>query len=326
MPGHVPMPMPMAMPMTMPGHVHYRIDSQTGMQVPHITYHNGQTFQMTPMSMMSPPGGFSQGPIPTVPVQSPEELPDNTVRSRAGTQTSQQPAQQPAATTTVAQPLASPPHVVYAHPIPHPGGLSQSKSHHSGLATNATFASPQQKTPPRDAHCDDSGLLCSPSERLTEPRNYAPRAVALKNEAPPTWHLGANERADALKKAGVEDPFVTNNAQSTALVHNPGSPQQVIVGMRSEICELPGTSLSQALNKILKNGLPSFDVVMDPENFPFVESCRTGPAINHGVIKIRNVRCFHHLLPFLCSHACHRSRFLRSAQRSSPSSAATPKS
>lgn len=300
MPGHVPMPMPMSVPMPQPGYVHYRTDSKTGAQVPYIIYHNGEPYQTAALQPLSSREAYPQDIAPMFPVQPAQgqqtvhELPANICHSRAGTETSQQQAPQqapqPAAPTSVAQSLASPPRVVYAQPMPHPGGLPQSQSHASGLFNNAALASPEKKTPSKKASGDDSGLICSPTERLTEPRNYAPRSGGVQNHHPPTWELAASERADAMKKAGMEDPFVSDNTRSSALVHTPGGPtQQSVAGVRSKVCELPGESRSQHLNKLLQDGLPPFDIAMDPDNFPFAESCRTGPAVNYGVIRIRNV-------------------------------------
>lgn len=38
------------------------------------------------------------------------------------------------------------------------------------------------------------------------------------------------------------------------------------------------------------SGLPFFSVAMNPAHFPFVDSARQHKPVNHGVIKIRNVR------------------------------------
>ena len=273
-----------------PANVSNFTEAQTGMQGPYYTYAGGQPAPMMPMMM-------PQGPVPlytNATVQTPQyvqELSGESSRLRSNTQTSQ-----PSDTVTVAQNLAPQNTVVYAHPIAHPGGLSQSKSYHSGLVTHA--ANSPDKTPRRGGDGNDSGFLGSPSERVTEPRNYAPRAVTLQGE-PPEWTLVAEQHQNAVQLAASDDPFVSiqSQNQNQALIWTPNSPpQQAISAQAPNIVELPGSHYSQHLTKLLQNGNPSFEVAMHPDNFPFVESCRTGPATNHGVIRIRNASlCRYHL-------------------------------
>lgn len=53
----------------------------------------------------------------------------------------------------------------------------------------------------------------------------------------------------------------------------------------------PVAQQSEKLRSLLASpsGVPSFNTAMQPENFPFVEGCRQGKVINHGVVKIGNV-------------------------------------
>ena len=276
--------MPSQVPMSMPPstNVSNFTEPQTETQVPYYTYAGGQTASMMPMMI-------SQGPVPmytNTTVHTPQyvqEFPGESARLRSNTQTSQS-----SGIATVAQDFASQNSVVYAYPIPHPGGLSQSKSYHSGLV-NHNATSPD-KTPQRDGNDNDSGFLGSPSERVTEPRNYAPRAVTLQGE-PPEWTLVAGQQQSTVQQSASDDPFVSfqSQNQNQALIWTPNSPpQQAMSAQAPNVAELPGSHHSQHLIKLLQDGTPSFEVAMHPDNFPFVESCRTGPATNHGVIRIRN--------------------------------------
>jgi hypothetical protein len=169
------------------------------------------------------------------------------------------------------------------------GRIPQSHSYTGFSMTNSPDMSPQREG-------QRLGLMQSPHGShvgtMTEPRNYAPRTSnqIISHQPPPPFKLSALPSArvgingdvgGGANDADRLDPFSTSaaahaNAMSMAII--------------------PAAKRSDKLNELLNcaGGKPSFEVAMHPDNFPFTESCRTGKAINHGVVKIRNV----------CSRSC----------------------
>lgn len=138
---------------------------------------------------------------------------------------------------------------------------------------------------------------------LTEPRNYAPRTsglpVSVSSNPPPKFDLGStavghdNEQqntANAISEGSVFGPGWDSIGATGAIV--PFLPTSV-----STTVEQVPAPRSDRLNKLTNHGtsLPTFVAAMDPDNFPFIEGPRQATAVNHGVVKLKNVSyaCLH---------------------------------
>ncbi|KAG9254121.1 uncharacterized protein F5Z01DRAFT_674437 [Emericellopsis atlantica] len=178
---------------------------------------------------------------------------------------------------------------VYAQPNATNGHDTNGRIPQSQSFTGFTMLGSSEQSPQRQGM--DHGLVQSPEGSListmTEPKNYAPRTNGhlITQEPPPKFNLGVvpynkdsvdNELGSSDNNTNSQDPF----AATAAALANP-----------LHMALTPAVKRSDKLNELLNcpGGRPSFDVAMHPDNFPFTESCRTGKAINHGVVKIRNI-------------------------------------
>ncbi len=64
----------------------------------------------------------------------------------------------------------------------------------------------------------------------------------------------------------------------------------------AEIRMMRSTQLNQLTDGPMS--LPTQDVALNSQNFPFMESTTQAAPVGHGVVKIRNVCSFAHLLAF----------------------------
>ena len=141
--------------------------------------------------------------------------------------------------------------------------------------------------PPTD-NGQESNILFSPSSSqtgsITEPRNYAPRTSGqpVMEQPPPKFNLDV---VAYRAQGNANDPFVASS-RANGVCHPVPVTQTVGFPATNTLAQR-----SQKLRTLLgpNSMLPSFNTAMHPDNFPFAETCRKGKAINHGVVKIRNV-------------------------------------
>ena len=170
---------------------------------------------------------------------------------------------------------------------PQNGGIPQSQSF-QGIPSLPI----SQGTPKGEGSDGDAGQVFSPSSsqagHFTEPRNYAPRTSGqpATQEPPPKFNLGMVPY-NASAQGEPQDVFYHGNGMNSAVaslvISSPISSSSIPAG--------PPAHRSDKLQALLDTpaGVPSYSTAMHPENFPFVESCRSGKAINYGVVKIGNV-------------------------------------
>lgn len=157
------------------------------------------------------------------------------------------------------------------------------------------------QTPKQDASAIRASGYYSPEMtsyavgRLTEPRNYAPRTSGLPvfNEPPPKFDLGIRQQPNINTSPTSEKDDNQSSGASQALQPVPegnsvatySSPQQMALTVGVQPMR------SEKLNMLTAtpSGLPDLAVAMDPANFPFIESARHAKAMNHGVIRLKNV-------------------------------------
>lgn len=188
-------------------------------------------------------------------------------------------------------------------------GLPASQSYNS-VASLATPVSHGRA----DSYGHGCGSLLSPEHRrlgtFTEPRNYAPRTsgrpLSISKEPPPKFDLSG---AVDVQSAGTT--YSVNQAFQNAVVPFVGHqylPSQDLVRslQSSQLTQLTSTD----------NGLPTFQVALQPENFPFVEGARQSVAVNHGVVKLRNVSPTHLYVTWLISDADTRHKIPFATKRS----------
>lgn len=165
------------------------------------------------------------------------------------------------------------------------GGLTQSKSFH-GIGSIATSPEP---TYPNESD-QESSVVFSPSSSMTgpstEPKNYAPRTSGqpAMQQPPPKFNLDV-----VAYKGGsnTTDPFVATYSSAGSSQLQTVTSSQVAGLPMSDGRLQPSEKLAALLGP--NSALISFQRAMQPDFFPFGETCRTGKAINHGVVKIRNV-------------------------------------
>lgn len=167
------------------------------------------------------------------------------------------------------------------------------------------------------------------SYHQTEPRNFAPRvgAAPFFLPPPPPFKLGGGaatkQHHGSQATMSESDPFSTPSSpartvasassQALALTAVPENDQLSLVCNPYIYGPVPveiRAVRSQQLNQLTEGalGVPTQDVALNPDNFPFIESCSQAEAVSHGVVKIRNVSLFHHSsLILLFPHRCRDS-------------------
>lgn len=118
---------------------------------------------------------------------------------------------------------------------------------------------------------------------FTEPRNYAPRTsgrpLTVSNEPPPKFDLSG---AVAIQTQPAEQSV--QNSVVPHVGHFYSQSQGQLQDLRSNHLSLLTATVS---------GLPTLQAALQPENFPFLEGARQAVAVNHGVVKLRNVSSMH---------------------------------
>ncbi|KAL0468772.1 hypothetical protein QR685DRAFT_445952 [Neurospora intermedia] len=149
----------------------------------------------------------------------------------------------------------------------------------------------------------------------TEPRNFAPRAGSLPSQPPPPFMIDTahapnthGTQAGIVTGSGI-DPFSPAGNDERAIVRIPNhhsgyeTPNENYAVMsHMPISGPPPPEVravrSEQLNRLTllgPYGLPTAEVALHPDNFPFIESCSQASASDAGVVKITN-------LPYTTTH------------------------
>jgi hypothetical protein len=142
----------------------------------------------------------------------------------------------------------------------------------------------------------------------TEPRNFAPRLGAMPTFIPPpAFNLGrqaAPKKHDDSQFTGQDfDPFMSpppkgsdvhGISQALVLQAVPENNQLALIPQPDFYGRAPAeirAIRSAQLNKLTDGptGLPTLDVALSAENFPFIESTTQAAPVGYGVVKIKNV-------------------------------------
>ncbi|KAJ4413443.1 hypothetical protein N0V85_003560 [Neurospora sp. IMI 360204] len=142
----------------------------------------------------------------------------------------------------------------------------------------------------------------------TEPRNFAPRADSLPIQPPPPFMIGTayapntnGTQAGVVAGSGI-DPFSPAGNDERAIVRIPNhhsgyeTPNENYAVMPHVPISGPPppevrAARSAQLNRLTDgpSGLPTAEVALHPDNFPFIESCSQASASDAGVVKIKNI-------------------------------------
>lgn len=178
-------------------------------------------------------------------------------------------------------------------------GLPSSHSYQSG----STLFSPDGNGTVGPDGPGHRGLMSPENGRVgtfTEPRNYAPRTsglpVTVTSEPPPKFDLGiavATRHNEAVSLPAHSVP-VPDGANAAADVNRTIGNKAVVPFIASEYAqsvEQVRAVRSEHLNRLTATvtGLPALEMALNPMNFPFIEGARQAIAINHGVVKLKNV-------------------------------------
>jgi hypothetical protein len=225
-------------------------------------------------------------------------------------------------------------------------GTSYSNFPSMSMNSDATPSHMPKKVGKNPVTTPQSESAYSSQYNQTEPRNFAPRAgTAPAFVPPPTFNLSRQDAVTSHEEtqymAQASDPFMSPGAKSAT---DYGYSQALVLGSVPEENQMALASQQLAygpvpaeiravrsvqLNRLTEGpiGLPSREVALDHANFPFIESATQAAPVGYGVIKIRNVSNSASVSNAFFSGADYtRSPSPRSAPRSSPSWAATPRS
>ena len=186
-----------------------------------------------------------------------------------------------------------------------------------GTTFGANHGCPHPGTTPSNVSKKDTKYQTTtpfgPSQHFnqTEPRNFAPRANAnMPHIPPPAFNLGRGpvpvKRYNGSQSAASDsDPFSSSSSsegttmdsrfsQALTLAAVPEDDQFGLVHSHMSygpVSEEIRAVRSEQLNRLTEGptGVPTQDVALAPENFPFMESSTQAAPVAHGVIKIRNV-------------------------------------
>ncbi|KAL2161128.1 hypothetical protein VTH06DRAFT_8347 [Thermothelomyces fergusii] len=141
----------------------------------------------------------------------------------------------------------------------------------------------------------------------TEPRNFAPRAAAQYYMPPPPafglGHRGATKRHEESPILGADtDPFLSPQPRRiggrdvSQALFLPSVPENNQLATIDQPWHDPAPAeiravRSDQLGKLTDGptGLPTQDVALDPDNFPFIEAATQARPVGHGVVKIKNI-------------------------------------
>ncbi len=149
----------------------------------------------------------------------------------------------------------------------------------------------------------------------TEPRNFAPRAGTMPTPMPPpAFNIGCQPATKTHEEsrfmAPDADPFLSpppksahvhGDSQALVLAPVPEDNHMALVMRQPYHCQVPAEirmMRSAQLNKLTDGlmSLPTQDVALDSQSFPFMESTTQAAPVGHGVVKIKNVCSFAHPL------------------------------
>lgn len=142
----------------------------------------------------------------------------------------------------------------------------------------------------------------------TEPRNFAPRigAMPMFMPPPPAFNLGCqtSKKHEEFQFPGPDsDPFLSparkgadahGNSQALVLPSVPENHQLALISREAFHGPVPAevrVMRSAQLNELTDGpmGLPTQEIALNPQNFPFMESTTQAVPVGHGVVKIKNV-------------------------------------
>lgn len=160
----------------------------------------------------------------------------------------------------------------------------------SGIPQSASAQTFDTVTSPVPAHAANFS-----SSKYSEPKNWAPGNGNRNVLPPPKFALSMPSTPGSMQMVRHEaknststvnsDPFFVDSPSSSLI----GSPQsQTAYPSLGDV----GFHRSPELAFLMSGpcGLPFFSVAINPAHFPFVDSARQHKGVNHGVVKIRNVR------------------------------------
>ncbi|EAQ90009.1 hypothetical protein CHGG_06628 [Chaetomium globosum CBS 148.51] len=186
-----------------------------------------------------------------------------------------------------------------------------------GTALGANFPFPDTNSTPshmskkfgQDAMATPQSESIYNQYNQTEPRNFAPRGGSLFMPPPPAFNLGrqgATKKHEELQYPAPDcDPFMSppskgtnGHAISQALVLSsvpennqvasaPGAYQDYYCPVPAEIRAVRSTQLNRLTEG--PTGMPTQEVALSPESFPFMETTTQAAPVGHGVVKIRNI-------------------------------------
>ncbi|KAK3298154.1 uncharacterized protein B0H64DRAFT_414995 [Chaetomium fimeti] len=184
-----------------------------------------------------------------------------------------------------------------------------------GTALSANFPSASMNSTPshmsktvgKDAMGTPQSASIYNQYNQTEPRNFAPRAAPMSMPPPPAFNLGlqgaTRKHEEHQFTAPDSDPFLSprskganGHAISQALVLSSVpednqvalDPYQAYNGpVPAELRAVRSTQLNQLTEGPM--GMPTQDIALYPENFPFMETTTQAAPVGHGVVKIRNI-------------------------------------
>ncbi|KAF4969743.1 hypothetical protein FSARC_3086 [Fusarium sarcochroum] len=210
--------------------------------------------------------------------------------------------------TSMSQPGSQ--HSARSGPIPGvqqfytPVGLPQSHSHNSGLPQSVSYNSglamiSPVSTPHHSGSSRMSESLSSPStdhnQRLTEPRNYAPRTSGqpVNTLPPPRFNLDL-QTVPSASQTTPQDPFGSpERAEPTALIPFPNLPppavQQAMLAAAMPVQYTDNKSNKLAELTCTFSGFPTLETAMRPEYFPFVSGPGSSKPSSAGVVRLKNI-------------------------------------
>ncbi|KAJ4259608.1 hypothetical protein NW762_007538 [Fusarium torreyae] len=185
-----------------------------------------------------------------------------------------------------------------------PVELPQSHSHNSGLPQSVSYNSGLSMiSPVPTPHHSGSGRMSdsvsSPStghnQRLTEPRNYAPRTSGqpVNTLPPPRFNLDLQTISSASQTT-PQDPFGSpERAEPTALIPFPNLPppavQQAMLAAAMPVQYTDNMSNRLAELTCTFSGFPTLETAMSPKYFPFVSGPGSSKPSSAGVVRLKNI-------------------------------------
>ena len=188
-------------------------------------------------------------------------------------------------------------------------------NHNNGNAQYAGMGAPMGPLNPSASQNNivspptSEATIASQETFATELRNFAPRsAEPVTNGPPPQFSLPVTPMPAQYQAQAQTQQMMPYQVQPQNVSADPFTVAPIPAGIQplQTIHSQPSNSLavysnpvpdhikslrSAQLNNITSGptGRPSLEVALDPKNFPFVDSPRLAAAVNHGVVKLKNV-------------------------------------